>query len=174
MIDAGVNAKALSSYMGHSSIDVTFDLYGHHLMPGSEAEAASLLEAYLQLWKQTSARRDARYRAKFTSKSGPWAHIWAHLGANPEASRCSLIGSAGSVFRPRALVTHVWKTRSRACARCWGFGSKPVGQASSEDSSLAGSILRHPRVQRATQRHFPRTWGSPTQVRLQAKAIPGH
>jgi integrase len=47
MIDAGVNAKALSAYMGQSSIDVTFDLYGH-LMPGSEAEAASLLEAYLQ------------------------------------------------------------------------------------------------------------------------------
>jgi integrase len=47
MIDAGVNAKALSVYMGHSSIDVTFDLYGH-LMPGSEAVAASLLETYLE------------------------------------------------------------------------------------------------------------------------------
>jgi hypothetical protein len=53
-IDAGVNAKALSAYMGHSSIDVTFDLYGH-LMPGSEAEAASLLEAYLQR-KRTDMR----------------------------------------------------------------------------------------------------------------------
>lgn len=29
MIAAGVNAKALSSFMGHSSIKVTFDLYGH-------------------------------------------------------------------------------------------------------------------------------------------------
>ena len=46
MIAAGVNAKALCSYMGHSSIKVTFDLYGH-LMPGSEAEAAELLDAYL-------------------------------------------------------------------------------------------------------------------------------
>lgn len=46
MIAAGVNAKALSAFMGHSSIKVTFDLYGH-LMPGTEAEAASLLDTYL-------------------------------------------------------------------------------------------------------------------------------
>ena len=39
MIGAGVNAKALAQYMGHSSIKLTFDLYGH-LMPGSEREAA--------------------------------------------------------------------------------------------------------------------------------------
>jgi integrase len=46
MIAAGVNAKALSTFMGHSSINVTFDLYGH-LMPGTEAEAAALLDTYL-------------------------------------------------------------------------------------------------------------------------------
>jgi integrase len=46
MIAAGVNAKALSEYMGHSSITVTLDRYGH-LMPGSEAEAGDMLEAYL-------------------------------------------------------------------------------------------------------------------------------
>lgn len=46
MIAAGVNAKALSVYMGHSSVVITFDLYGH-LMPGNEAEAAGLLDAYL-------------------------------------------------------------------------------------------------------------------------------
>lgn len=46
MIAAGVNAKALSSFMGHSSIKVTFDLYGH-LMPGTEVEAAALLDNYL-------------------------------------------------------------------------------------------------------------------------------
>jgi integrase len=33
-------------YMGHSSVTTTFDLYGH-LMPGNEAEAAGLLDAYL-------------------------------------------------------------------------------------------------------------------------------
>lgn len=46
MIAAGVNAKALSTFMGHSSIKVTFDLYGH-LMPGTEAEAAALLDRFL-------------------------------------------------------------------------------------------------------------------------------
>jgi len=33
LIAAGVNAKAITHYLGHSSIDVTFDRYGH-LMPG--------------------------------------------------------------------------------------------------------------------------------------------
>jgi hypothetical protein len=32
--------------MGHANIAVTYDLYGH-LMPGSEAEAATLLEGCL-------------------------------------------------------------------------------------------------------------------------------
>ena len=32
MISAGVNAKALSSFMGHSSISVTYDIYGHLLL----------------------------------------------------------------------------------------------------------------------------------------------
>jgi integrase len=41
------NAKTLSSYMGHSSIQITFDRYGH-LFPGNEAEAADMLDAYLK------------------------------------------------------------------------------------------------------------------------------
>src|SRR4029453_1189994 len=47
MIAAGVNAKALSTFMGHSSINVTFALYGP-LMPGSEREAAGMLDAFLE------------------------------------------------------------------------------------------------------------------------------
>jgi integrase len=46
MIAAGVNAKALSTYMGHSTISITLDRYGH-LMPGNEVEAAGLLDDYL-------------------------------------------------------------------------------------------------------------------------------
>ncbi|WP_217923645.1 tyrosine-type recombinase/integrase [Miltoncostaea oceani] len=46
MIAAGVNAKALSTYMGHASIAITLDRYGH-LMPGNESEAAKLLDAFL-------------------------------------------------------------------------------------------------------------------------------
>jgi integrase len=48
MIAAGVNAKALSTYMGHANIGITLDRYGH-LMPGNEAEAAGLLDTYLAL-----------------------------------------------------------------------------------------------------------------------------
>lgn len=46
MIAAGVNAKSLSTYMGHSSVTITLDRYGH-LMPGNESEAAGLLDTYL-------------------------------------------------------------------------------------------------------------------------------
>jgi integrase len=54
MIAAGVNTKALQVFMGHSSIQVTFDLYGN-LLPGGEAEAAALLDDYLMA--QSSAGR---------------------------------------------------------------------------------------------------------------------
>jgi site-specific recombinase XerD len=47
LIHAGVNAKAVSAFMGHANISVTFDLYGH-LIPGSEEEAAGLVDAFLQ------------------------------------------------------------------------------------------------------------------------------
>ena len=47
MIAAGVNPKALSTYMGHSTITITLDRYGH-LLPGNEHEAASLLDAWLE------------------------------------------------------------------------------------------------------------------------------
>jgi integrase len=55
MIAAGVNAKALSAFMGHSSVTITLDRYGH-LMPGSEEEAAMMLDAYLER-ANTDARR---------------------------------------------------------------------------------------------------------------------
>jgi integrase len=46
-IAAGVNLKALSSYLGHSSIQITLDRYGH-LMPGNETEAVALVDDYLE------------------------------------------------------------------------------------------------------------------------------
>lgn len=57
MIAAGVNAKALSTYMGHASVTITYDRYGH-LMPGNEDEAAALLDAYLE--RANSAARIAQ------------------------------------------------------------------------------------------------------------------
>jgi integrase len=46
MIAAGANAKQIQTYMGHASIAITYDLYGH-LLPGDEAHAAAALDAYL-------------------------------------------------------------------------------------------------------------------------------
>ena len=46
MIAAGVNAKALSTFMGHANIAITFDVYGH-LMPGGEEEARERIDGYL-------------------------------------------------------------------------------------------------------------------------------
>jgi integrase len=45
-IAAGINAKTLSTFLGHASITTTLDRYGH-LFPGSETEAAELVDAYL-------------------------------------------------------------------------------------------------------------------------------
>jgi integrase len=47
MIAAGVNAKALSTFMGHANTSITLDRYGH-LLPGAEDEAAGLMDAYLR------------------------------------------------------------------------------------------------------------------------------
>ena len=49
-IEQGYNPKQIQTLMGHSSIKVTFDTYGH-LMPGGLDEAARVTNAYL-------ARRD--------------------------------------------------------------------------------------------------------------------
>jgi integrase len=55
MIAAGVNANALSTYMGHANISITLDRYVH-LMPGNE-EAASLLDAYPEQREESLQRR---------------------------------------------------------------------------------------------------------------------
>jgi len=46
MIAAGTRAEDLSKYMGHASIAITVDRYGH-LMPGAHGDAAARLDAYL-------------------------------------------------------------------------------------------------------------------------------
>jgi hypothetical protein len=58
LVATGVNAKALSTFMGHANISITLDRYGH-LMPGSEEEAARLLDAYM-----TAQRKRADERAR--------------------------------------------------------------------------------------------------------------
>jgi integrase len=46
-IAAGVNVKALSASLGHASITITLDRYGH-LMPGNKDEAVGLVDSYLE------------------------------------------------------------------------------------------------------------------------------
>jgi len=45
MVAAGADAKALSVMMGHASITITFDRYGH-LMSGGEVEVGRRLDEY--------------------------------------------------------------------------------------------------------------------------------
>jgi integrase len=46
LIAAGVNAKAITEAMGHATITMTFDRYGH-LMPGGRDEARERVDAYM-------------------------------------------------------------------------------------------------------------------------------
>jgi hypothetical protein len=46
-VAAGVNAKALATYMGRASVTITYGRYGH-LMPATRPRPAALLDAYLE------------------------------------------------------------------------------------------------------------------------------
>ena len=46
LIAAGENPKAVQEFMGHATITMTFDLYGH-LFPGSRDEARMRMDAFL-------------------------------------------------------------------------------------------------------------------------------
>jgi integrase len=54
MIAAGADINSLSTAMGHASVTITVDRYGH-LIPGSEAELAAKVDAYLD--QQARKRR---------------------------------------------------------------------------------------------------------------------
>ena len=53
-IAAGLDPKTVMTYMGHSSITVTYDLYGH-LIPGSMDDDRAKLDAFLER-SNTAAR----------------------------------------------------------------------------------------------------------------------
>jgi integrase len=46
LIDAGTSPKAIQTFLGHASISITFDVYGH-LMLGSRDEVRERMEEYL-------------------------------------------------------------------------------------------------------------------------------
>ena len=47
MLAAGVHPKVASERLGHSTIDITLDLYSH-VMPGMQADTAEQVDAALQ------------------------------------------------------------------------------------------------------------------------------
>jgi len=67
MIAAGVNAKALSTFMGHATVAITLDRYGH-LMPGSEDEAAGMLDAYLTAQRKRAEEAARRAGGELTGE----------------------------------------------------------------------------------------------------------
>jgi integrase len=68
MIAAGVNVKALSTYMGHATIAITLDLYGH-LLPGNEDEAAGLIDAFLAAQNDATVAQTVAHHAGLALQS---------------------------------------------------------------------------------------------------------
>ena len=58
LIAAGVEMKAISTYMGHSSVAFTYDRYGH-LLPDAMAENTAKLDAYLARYRAHSGAHEA-------------------------------------------------------------------------------------------------------------------
>ena len=58
LIAAGMKEKAISTYMGHSSVAFTIDRYGH-LFPNAMAENTALLDAYLARSRSHSRSHEA-------------------------------------------------------------------------------------------------------------------
>ena len=81
MIDAGCNPVYLRDQLGHSSITVTCDVYGH-LLKGNEKKPVDALDKKLQFYapllhpKTKQARSDIRYVPVF---------IWR---PQPDLNRC--------------------------------------------------------------------------------------
>ncbi|HEX4305308.1 MAG TPA: site-specific integrase [Solirubrobacterales bacterium] len=80
LIHAGVNAKAIQTFMGHATIQMTFDQYGH-LMPGSRDQARELVDAYLD-----AAIREARIEASCAGDA-PAASVAERLAASEADDR---------------------------------------------------------------------------------------
>ena len=77
MIAAGNNAKAIATFMGHSSVQITYDRYGH-LMPGGEEEAAQRLDAYLA---EARAKTYERGKSSWLDKPPPSKLAAPRLGS---------------------------------------------------------------------------------------------
>ncbi|HVC07160.1 MAG TPA: tyrosine-type recombinase/integrase [Solirubrobacterales bacterium] len=77
LIDAQVNAKAIQTFLGHATIQMTFDRYGH-LMPGSREQARDLVDAYLEA-AERETRAEAAVLPVFNGPAGREGRAATHL-----------------------------------------------------------------------------------------------
>jgi hypothetical protein len=90
MIAAGINSKALSTYMGHSSITITLDRYGH-LLPGNETQAAQLLDT----WLRTNTKPHPRPADGRNATHGASPPYSAHARVRARGGNVRVKGAAG-------------------------------------------------------------------------------
>ncbi len=103
LIAAGVNVKAVSTYMGHSSIMITLDRYGR-LLPGHETEAIERVDAYLAA-ATTAAQTAARsvwmaWLSRMRRSRKPLRVVRLVEGSNPSLSASEAESRAVARVRP--------------------------------------------------------------------------
>ena len=98
-----MNAKTLSTFLGHASITVTLDRYGHQF-PGSEAEAAGLLDAYLARADKSERLASSRLSSGGLSNVGGSAFSGREL--HRVRARCASV--ARPFVRSRAVCCRPW------------------------------------------------------------------
>ena len=140
MIAAAVNARAITQYLGHSSIEITFYRYGH-LMPGNAAEAVATIDAYLDRANilarlaalEVLPERFLGSAAESETKEDPCAgpapvstrnvdflgllrteRVLTPVSANPHSKRVCMTGTEGEGFEPSTSLTTRNGFRDRA------------------------------------------------------------
>jgi hypothetical protein len=92
LIAAGVNAKAFSAAMGHSSISITPDRYGH-LMPGSTGEVRDRLDAYVAWPIPMGASGNSRSRGRKVARKWPGGSDSYRFERTPPDTDCQPLDS---------------------------------------------------------------------------------
>ena len=104
MIAAGINTKALSTYMGHSTITITLDRYGH-LLPGNEHEAATLLDRWLAKEGSSNRRQVGRVLSAVARPSTLATAAVAISAPSTPSSAAGCVGAAAPAALRLAGVT---------------------------------------------------------------------
>ena len=118
MIAAGVNVKALSTFMVHANIGITLDQYGHQL-PGAEDEAADCSTNFWPARLSRLRRELCRTASKPAPRAGPSPCTTSRDGVgaqqlsysrNPVASRAaaSVRNTCRRTTLPSRKVATIW------------------------------------------------------------------